>query len=84
VEPIEGDQQSADARRETQYTLLAEGIRFELPIDKCSHLGLLPLIAAVERSKIEIGGCVGDIEVVAVRPEKVCMTCHQRDEIRLK
>jgi hypothetical protein len=71
VESIKGDQQGADAWRETQHTLLAEGIRLEFPIDKCSYAGLIFVATTIEGSEVEVGGGIGDTIIAAVGVEKI-------------
>jgi hypothetical protein len=55
MEPVETDEECADARGKPEDAGFRETIWFEETVFECANSVLIVLICAVKRSKIEIG-----------------------------
>ena len=63
VEPIEADEERADARGKSEDTTLRETIGFEETVFEGSNSILVVLTGAVKWSEIEVRGCLIDVGI---------------------
>lgn len=71
VEPIETQQQYADARGKCTETIFSVTVGFEEPVLICADSVLFCLIGAVQRGEIEIRGGRADIGIIVRRTEEI-------------
>jgi hypothetical protein len=73
VEPIETDEECADARGKSKDTSLRETIGFEETVFECANRVLIVLIGAVKWSKIEIRGSLIDVGIRLIGFEEISL-----------